>query len=132
MHEIKSRFGGGYTLDPGRKVEFIKLPSGEFIRPINVEAIRVQPEKANAKTGEVSARVHIDHRGSWFTVSFASAEDAQHWADAFAELCNKIQRGDRMADEGGRELSRPEAASFLDTVRPRDPDAEIVDDEADE
>lgn len=115
MHEIVKQTGG-WAVEAAKAPEFLALPSGEFIRPQNVEAIRVQPEKADTRTGEVSARVHIDHRGSWFTVRFASEGDARLWAAALADLCNRIARGDAMGEERGS-IGRAQAQDFIDSLR---------------
>jgi hypothetical protein len=90
MFEINSDDEGGFTVKgAGRANEFLELPCGDFIRPMHVQAVRVQQERAD-RSGEVAAKVHIDHRGSWFTVQFPKHETARAWARSLMAICDSI------------------------------------------
>lgn len=117
MHEI-NKVSGSWVAAEGRKSEFIGLPSGEFIRPENVEAVRVIPDRADRGTGQVSSRVGIDHRGSWYMIHFDHVDDAKAYALALATLCNKVRRGEDMGDEPrGRSFGRREVQGFIEGLQ---------------
>lgn len=110
MFEINSDDEGGFTVKNAlRGREFLELPNGEFIRPMHVQAVRVQQERAD-RSGEVAAKVHIDHKGSWFTVPFPKHETARAWAKALIAICDSIAA----TDSGTHAEEHPYARSAIE------------------
>lgn len=105
MHVIGVRDGQAKVLTEGKAKDFIKLPSGDYVKPIDISAIRVQTERADRATGQIVAKVHVQHRDSWFTVLFDREDDANAFAERLAILhehvlyANKVVRGAAAAEE---------------------------------
>lgn len=67
-----------------------ELPSGEYVSPRLVDMIRVSAGKADRSTGEVGAVVHVECKGSWFTVRFDEVDEARGFARCLANLRNDL------------------------------------------
>lgn len=96
---------------PARETDIIRLPSGDWIDPSEIEAMRVS-SKPNRATGEVAAFVYISAGRSWFTVPFERQEDAHAYMDALAEWRN-ILVGERRPQ---RLVGREQAASMISEI----------------
>lgn len=95
MHTIEKKShgpGGYFQTTSGRKGDFLELPSGDFIKPRRVEAIRVQKEKADRVSGEVKARIVISYDGSWYSVDFPHEDDAVTYASQLAQLAEEVSQ----------------------------------------
>lgn len=68
----------------GRRL-LLQLPTDDYINPYYVDMIRCAHAKADHRTGEVGAVVHIECKGSWFTVRFDEVDEARGFARA---ICN--------------------------------------------
>lgn len=68
------------------KKHLAELPSGEYVNPRLVEMIRVSAGKADRSTGEIGAAVHVECKGSWFTVRFDEIDEARSFARCLANL----------------------------------------------
>lgn len=118
MHSItkSEKWGNPWLVDARNAQDFLLLPSGDYIRPVNIQAVRVTPAKADPRTGEVAAAIHISHHDSWFTVKFEALDQAQAYAAALMVLneaartpSKRVDKGDvgRMMEEADLVLNRP-------------------------
>lgn len=68
------------------KKHLLELPTGEFVNPRLIEMIRCTAGKADRSTGEIGAAVHIECKGSWFTVKFDEVDEARGFARCVADF----------------------------------------------
>lgn len=63
----------------------LQLPTEDYVNPHYIDMIRCAHAKADRHTGEVGAVVHIECKGSWFTVRFDEVDEARGFART---VCN--------------------------------------------
>jgi hypothetical protein len=72
-------------VDRQRK-HLLELPTGDFIHPYYVDMVRCSSSKADRATGEVGAVVHVECKGSWFSVRFDEVDEARSFARALVDF----------------------------------------------
>lgn len=80
---------GADAIEVFEYTRLVRLPSGDHIDPSSVSLIRIIEQRADGKTGEISASVALcAANNSWIKLPFSSASDAHDFADALARLVN--------------------------------------------
>lgn len=111
-----------------RDLWLFRLPSGEYLRPREINAIRIT-ERADRATGQIGARVvvgtAVGANQSWYSiVDMPDAKAAHAFADAMAAYVNWVC----MPDEDGKTqvMSKVQLRGLLGDLA-RDLDAEDPD-----
>jgi hypothetical protein len=124
MHSVE-KVGGEWVGRDGKSRDFIRLPSGDYIKPAFIEAIRVSRDKADRATGAISAKVHVQHRDSWFSISFDHFDDAEGFAAALARLHEHVLLANHVTRTGSSEDLLAQAGLEIDAP----PEGRAEDDE---
>jgi hypothetical protein len=69
-----------------QRKHLLELPSGDFIHPYYVDMVRCAASKADRVSGEIGAVVHVECKGSWFTVRFDEVDEARSFARAVVDF----------------------------------------------
>lgn len=68
----------------------LELPSGDYVNPFHTDMVRCSASKADRATGEVGAVVHVECKGSWYTIRFDEVDEARSFARAYVDFRDEL------------------------------------------